>query len=133
MKLKKYENPRRKKAWKVTTFVVCILVFVPCLVLSTFGILSLAGVVDFTNDYARTYEIVFRDSLSDTTYYSASKIRGEKFSYDYKPEKEGYKFRGWDINGDNLIDIIPSRVFKDIDARALWYSPVLQGGRNALY
>ena len=130
-KLRKYENPKVKKAWKFTTLFVSIFVFVPCLALMTFGVLYLAGVVDLTNNSPRTYTFQFRDSTSETIYYETTKVRGEKFEYTLEPQKSGYKFRGWDLNGDNFADIIPHHVYKDINARALWSPLNVAGGLNA--
>ena len=130
MRIRKYENPAVKKAWKITTIFVSIFVFVPCLALMTFGVLYLAGVIDLTNDNARVYTVQFYDSETQHVYFQTTKTRGEKFSYKEKPYKAGYTFRGWDTNGDTFADIIPTRVYGDIYAKALW-APIIQGGWNA--
>ena len=119
-KLGKYENPKVKKAWKITSIFVCILVFVPCLALATFGILHLAGVTNLKDEHTHVYEINFYDEETSHVYATFYKVRGDKIEYDYKPTKEGYRFRGWDTNHDMFVDIIPRRAYRDINARALW-------------
>lgn len=132
MRLRKYENPKVKKAWKITTILVAVLISLTSIGLITFGVLHLAGVVDLTNDEARVYSIRFFDSESDTVYYETSMVRGEKLKYTFEPSKSGYTFRGWDLNGDTFKDIIPSHVYNNINARALWAPIVERGLNNAL-
>ena len=120
MALGKYENPRVKKAWKTITVISSIFVLVTCVALATFGILYLCGVYDLTNDGPRSYWVKFSDPETKQVYFSETFTRGDKLKYTFKPSKEGYKFRGWDLNNDSFVDIIPSHVYKNIDAKALW-------------
>ena len=120
--LGKYENPRVKKAWKVSTILVCIFVFVPCLALGTLGILHLCGVTPMQDSSTHIYHVRFYDDDTNQVYYTEEIIRGGKLRYTYKPTREGYKFRGWDTNNNNFPNIVPTRIFRDINARALWVS-----------
>ena len=121
--LGKYENPSVKKAWKVTTILVCIFVFVPCLALGTLGILHLCGVTPMQDSSTHVYTVRYYDveeSGAEVEFLNERVIRGGKLRYTYKPTREGYKFRGWDTNNNNFPNIVPTRIFKDINAKALW-------------
>ena len=131
-KLGKYENPKVKKAWKVSTILVCVFCLIPCLALATFGILHLCGVTNMKDESTHTYHLVFYDEETQQIYDKFDVIRGGKFKYTFKPSKENLKFRGWDINHDSLPDIIPGHIFKDINARAVWapINPYQPGGNK---
>lgn len=118
--LGKYENPKVKKAWKISTILVCIFVFIPCLTIATFGILHLCGVANLKDEETHIYEVKFYDEETQFVYYQENIIRGGKFKFTYKPSREGYEFRGWDTNHNSFPNIIPSRAFRNISARALW-------------
>ena len=105
------------KASKAMGLTAAFLIILPCLVLTTFGILDLAGVFPLLGE-RRTYTIEF--FAEETLLDSIELKRGDKIVYDYEPYKIDYKFIGWDIDGNKIPDVLPARIYYNITARAVW-------------
>ena len=113
----KKEHPKLGKMTKISAILASIVMFIPCLAIAVFGILDIAGVMPLLGE-ARFYNVTFK---SDETVLTSLKIkRGEVLKYSNRPEKEGYNFMGWDIDGNKIPDVLPRRVYGDINAVAVW-------------
>ena len=105
------------KANKRMGLPAAILIIIPCLTLATFAILDVCGVFPLLGA-TRSYTVSF---YSDNELLDSFKLkRGDKLEYDYTPDKDGYRFMGWDIDNNKIPDILPQRIYYDIKANAVW-------------
>ena len=111
------EHPGLGKATKGLAIAASILVMLPCLAVATFGILDLAGVFPLLSD-PRYYTVQF---ISDEHVIEERQIkRGEFLEYNSKPTKEDFEFKGWDLDGNKIPDVVKRRVYSNLYFRAIW-------------
>lgn len=91
-------------------------------------VLSIAGVFSLPSDTPRVYECEFQDYTGLRIYYRTYK-RGEEISYTtldtYRPndpDGTSYSFYGWDISGDSIPDVLPTRMYYSFVAVPLYHS-----------
>lgn len=114
---KKKENKKLGKFTKILAITASILVILPCLAIAVFGVLDVAQVFPLLSE-PRSYRVKF---ISDEiVLFDQLYLRGEKLEVDITPTHGEDKFVGWDIDGNNIPDVIPSRVYMNIVAEAIW-------------
>ena len=97
---------------------------ISCFVLITTLVMDITGINIFDREEPRKYCIYF---WSEDRFLAGRDgyVRGEKIQIPGNPTHEEdeyfqYTFRGWDINGDNSPDIIPTRAYYGFDAVAVY-------------
>lgn len=105
------------KATRISAIIASVLVIVPCLAVAVFGILDVAGVFPLLSS-PRSYRVTF--TSKEVVVFQQYYLRGEPLDVDITPTNYKGTFKGWDINGDKIPDLLPSRVYMTIDAIAIW-------------
>ena len=112
----------KQKFYRSVALMSAFFMLISCFVL--IGTMTIGIMVDPEIEEPRHYCINFWTEdrwLSGSDHYT----RGEKIQVPGTPSHEAdeyfeYIFRGWDINGDNNPDIVPSRAFFDFDGVAVY-------------
>lgn len=93
----------------------------------TVSILSLIGIFPMPTDSVRTYgaEFVTYDDkvLFKKIFKRGEVLEYEEFDMDRPDDEDGttYTFIGWDITGDSIPDIIPSRMYYSFKAIPVYF------------
>ena len=128
-KRKKIKNNPNK--FKTTSIVFGILSIIMCISTATFLILDLFNIVPLDEKFPNYYTYKFFNDAGGLI-YKKTILRGEKFDEVVSEPEKGdetkenerisYTFKGWDINGDKIPDIIPKYAYFNIDARPIYKS-----------
>ena len=105
------------KFTKTIAIIASVLVILPCLAIVVFGVMDITETIPLLGE-PRTYTVSFFSEGINIS--SASYKRGEKLTNVPTPINNGATFMGWDIDGNNIPDILPTRVYMNIKARAMW-------------
>ena len=113
----------RNKAFKVVGLIGASLVIATSLALATFLVLDIAEINNLLLDAPRYYNIGFYNG--DDLVSGKEYRRGEKIIIPEKPSKAGdenwtYTFKGWDLNWDGIVDVIPTYAYYEFDALAVY-------------
>ena len=117
----------KNKVLKIVTTIMSVILMVCALGLSTLLVMGTAGVYPFLDSNYRQYTANFYNE--GVLVYTETLERGGKLTYNERPSRDPaedgtiYTFIGWDYTGDNIIDIIPQRMYFNFNAKAI-YMPI---------
>ena len=124
MARRKIGMSNKQRFYRSVALMSAFFMLLSCFVLIGTLLMNIIGLNPYDREGPRVYCIYF---WSEDRFLAGrdSYIRGEKIQIPGNPTHEEdeyfqYTFRGWDINGDNSPDIVPTRAYYGFDAVAVY-------------
>ena len=113
------------KGTKVGAIIASITALLSSVAVIVFLILGLCGVFTLDSPSANKYHITFiaNEQVLLDEYITKGELIPTDFTVPGKPDDKktvNYKFIGWDTNGDNIANPIPTRAYRTFTAVALY-------------
>ena len=120
---RKVHSERYNKFFKVFGLVGASLTLVVCAGLIALLVLDIAGVNMLVADGPREYIAYFRSELHSVSW--AKYQRGDEIVVPEDPKHSlkdnwEYSFKGWDLTGDGIVDVLPRRAYYSFTAQAVY-------------